>query len=76
MVYTINLKSGTFRGDYEPWEVTFRGNVESRRKSGVSRDQNRVRGAGPGPGPRGGGGPGGPRPLPGNSCTNGLKSGL
>ena len=80
MVYTINLKSGTFRGDYEPWEVTFRENVESRCKSGVSGDQKVVR-EGPGlrglgagaPGPRG---PGGPRPLPGNSCTNGLKSGL
>ena len=59
MVYTINLKSGTFRGDYEPWEVTFRENVESRCKSGVSRDQKGVRGAGggrrPGPGPGAGG---------------------
>ena len=76
MVYTINLKSGTFRGDYGPWEVTFRKNVQSRRKSGVSGCQNGVRGAGPGPGPRGRGVLGGPRPLPGNSCTNGLKSGL
>ena len=50
MVYTINLKSGTFGAGYEPWEVTFRENVESRRKSGVSRDQKR---GGPGAGPRG-----------------------
>ena len=59
MVYTINLKSGTFGAGYEPWEVTFRENVESRRKSGVSRDQKGgVRGRGPGaraPGPRAGG---------------------
>ena len=62
MVYTINLKSGTFRGDYEPWEVTFRENVESRCKSGVSRDQKGVRGArGPGPGA----GPGGSQTFAG-----------
>ena len=75
MVYTINLKSGTFRGDYEPWEVTFRGNVESRAKVRCPGTKNGVRGAGPGAGPRGRGVLGGPRPLPGNSCTNGLKSG-
>ena len=62
MVYTINLKSGTFRGDYEPWEVTFRENVESRCKSGVSRDQN-------GSGGRGAGRARGPDPGPGGSQT-------
>ena len=45
MVYTINLKSGTFGAGYEPWEVTFRGNVRARAKVKVSRDQKVVLGA-------------------------------
>ena len=65
MVYTINLKSGTFRGDYGPWEVTFRENVESRCKSGVSGDQKGVRGRGGGPGPGVRGGPGGSQTFAG-----------
>ncbi len=55
---------------------------EKSAKIGVLGPLGRAQGApggGPG-GPRGGpGGPGargGPRPLPGKSCTNGLKSGL
>ena len=65
MVYTINLKSGTFRGDYGPWEVTFRKNVQSRRKSGVSGCQNGVRGSRPGAGPGVRGGPGGSQTFAG-----------
>ena len=55
MVYTINLKSGTFRGDYEPWEVTFRENVESRAKVRCPGTKIGSGGRGPGRGPGAGG---------------------
>ena len=75
MVYTINLKKGTFEGDYEPWGALFHENGQGRVKKGVLRPKRGPRGPGGwgrAPGPPAGG----PRPLPGNSCTNGLKSGL
>ena len=65
MVYTINLKSGTFRGDYEPWEVTFRGNVESRAKVRCPGTKNGVRGGRSRSGAPGAGGPGGSQTFAG-----------
>ena len=53
MVYTINLKKGTFEGDYEPWGALFHENGQGRVKKGVLRAKKGPQGSGgQGPGPR------------------------